>query len=39
MRVTQPLYRNQQQIPDKTATVDGERTRTWAELLGRVSRL
>lgn len=39
MRVTQPLYRNQQQIPDRTATVDGERTRTWAELLGRVSRL
>jgi acyl-CoA synthetase (AMP-forming)/AMP-acid ligase II len=39
MRVTQPLQRNLQQIPDRTATVDGERSRSWAELAQRVARL
>jgi long-chain acyl-CoA synthetase len=39
MRVTQPLQRNLQQIPDRIATVDGERRRTWAELTDRIARL
>ena len=39
MRVTQPLQRNLQQIPDEIATVDGERRHTWAELVDRVARL
>lgn len=39
MRVTQPLQRNLQQIPDVIASVDGERTKTWAELVERIARL
>ena len=39
MRVTQPLLRNRQQIPDQIATVDGERRHTWAQLVERVARL
>lgn len=39
MRVTQPLQRNLQQIPDRVATVDGDRVHTWAELTDRVARL
>ena len=39
MRVTQPLQRNLQQIPDEIATVDGARHWTWRELTGRITRL
>ncbi|MEX2480262.1 MAG: long-chain-fatty-acid--CoA ligase [Gammaproteobacteria bacterium] len=39
MRVTQPLQRNLQQLPNEIATVDGERCHTWAELVDRVARL
>ena len=39
MRVTQPLTRNLQQIPHELATVDGERRRTWAELVERIACL
>jgi long-chain acyl-CoA synthetase len=39
MRVTQPLHRNLQQIPDQVATVDGDRTHTWAQFVDRVARL
>ena len=39
LRVTQALLRNRQQIPAQIATVDGERRRTWAELVERVSCL
>jgi long-chain acyl-CoA synthetase len=39
MRVTQPLLRNRQQIPNQIATVDGERRRTWTQLVERVARL
>ena len=39
MRVTQPLLRNTQQIPDQIATIDGERRHTWAQLVERIARL
>ena len=39
MRVTQPLQRNLQQIPDQIATVDGARRHTWARLVERIARL
>ena len=39
MRVTQPLLRNQQQIPQAIATIDGGRRHTWAELVERIARL
>ncbi len=39
MRVTQPLQRNLQQIPNAVATVDGDRRKTWAELVDRIARL
>lgn len=39
MRVTQPLQRNLQQIPNEIATVDGDRCHTWAEFVDRVARL
>ncbi len=39
MRVTQALIRNQQQIPDVLATVNGERRQTWATLVSRIARL
>ncbi len=39
MRVTQPLQRNLQQIPNQIATIDGERQHTWAELVDRIARL
>ncbi len=39
MRVTQPLKRNLQQIPEETATVCGERSHTWSQLVHRISAL
>lgn len=39
MRVTQPLKRNQQQIPDNIASINGDRNRSWREMVDRVSRL
>ncbi len=39
MRVTQPLIRNVQQIPNATATVCGNRTHTWAQLVERISAI
>jgi len=39
MRVTQPLQRNLQQIPNELATIDGDRRHTWAEFVDRVARL
>ena len=39
MRVTQPLQRNLQQIPDAIATIDGDRTHTWGAFVERVARL
>tara|TARA_B100000676_G_scaffold13653_1_gene12329 strand:- start:953 stop:2509 length:1557 start_codon:yes stop_codon:yes gene_type:complete len=39
MRVTQPLLRNQQQRPTAVASIDGDRTYTWDELVSRIARL
>lgn len=39
MRVTQPLIRNVQQIPNTTATVCGDRTHTWAQSVERISAI
>ena len=39
MRVTQPLQRNRQQMPDTVASVDGDRTLTWDQLVERIARL
>src|SRR5688572_18237295 len=39
MNLTQSLHRSVQQDPDGTATVFGDRTRTWAECGDRVARL
>ena len=39
MRVTQALVRNLQQKPNALATIDGDRQRTWEELVERISKL
>ena len=39
MRLTHGLHRGLQQYPDKPATIDGERVRTWRESANRVARL
>jgi long-chain acyl-CoA synthetase len=39
MRVTQALIRNLQQKPKAIATIDGDRHRTWEELVERISKL
>ena len=39
MRVTQPLKRNLQQIPEDIATVCGDRSHTWSQLVHRISAL
>lgn len=39
MRVTQPLQRNLQQMPDEIATIDGDQQHTWAQLVDRIARL
>ncbi|GAA1331596.1 AMP-binding protein [Pseudonocardia xinjiangensis] len=39
MELTQALHRAVQQIPNRPATILGERTRTWAESADRVARL
>ncbi|MDH7640131.1 acyl-CoA synthetase [Sphingomonas oryzagri] len=38
MYITQSLHRMIQRAPDRTATIDGERRRTWAELGAEVAR-
>src|ERR1700710_352109 len=39
MYLTQALHRATQQTPDLTATIYGDRVRTWAEVGDRVARL
>ena len=39
LRVTQALLRNLQQIPAQIATIDGDRQRTWSQLVERIARL
>ncbi len=39
MRLTQGLHRNRLLCPDRTATVYGDRRRSWTELADRISRL
>ncbi|KAA2255205.1 long-chain-fatty-acid--CoA ligase [Solihabitans fulvus] len=39
MNITQALHRTATQHPDRVATIDGARTRTYAELLDRTARL
>ena len=39
MRLTHGLHRGLQQYPEKPATIDGERVRTWRESANRVARL
>jgi acyl-CoA synthetase (AMP-forming)/AMP-acid ligase II len=38
MYLTQALHRHLQQVPDAAASIDGDRVRTWRELIERVAR-